>query len=566
MLPMKRPFCLALVLLLLTCAAIPAAAQDVTPLDWIPADFTGYVRVDFSDPQTTLSNLNLALFVASVLQPPRAAFTQAQDFDAFIPLDSFDVENASFTSGILPWLDGEVVFAYRRLDAAYQAGAADSVMILPAVDALEAGAFLSGAIQAQDLAQQSTYRQVIIYQGDKTAFAFTPSAVLVGPEDLLRAVIDTLSGSSPALTADPLYQQVQAALPDKSTLSAYVSGDVASDALGVLVSGGSAADPILTAMHQSLADLSKTPGRLLLGGALDAVGVSVDYDEIRSTNVVASVALHTREAPDAVEAAFDPAVLELIPRSAMIVQSGADVQTAATDALHALPFLNFAGQALAAFPVAQPTDMPLSLPTAQQAQDALAGLLDALNPVVDVQSELLDKLSGSYALALLPRPNNVLPGLDAPFDLLLVAQTASPENAQAVGASASKLLETYLAPLESEQLDAQAFQTLRMPETGELLVSVGAVENLVLVGTGSAAQLALDAWRGDNRLIAQERWQNLSGDGAIPYVYVDVNAVYNTFLPTVGGPAVRPVSQLGVQSRYLGDNLFALELLVALSQ
>ncbi|MCC6801768.1 MAG: hypothetical protein IT319_02700, partial [Anaerolineae bacterium] len=52
----------------------------------------------------------------------------------------------------------------------------------------------------------------------------------------------------------------------------------------------------------------------------------------------------------------------------------------------------------------------------------------------------------------------------------------------------------------------------------------------------------------------------------IPYIYVDINAYYNTFLPTLGGPAVRPVSQMGVQSRYLGDNLFDLRVLVALAQ
>lgn len=565
MLPMKRLFCLAL-LLLTFAGVIPAAAQEVVPLDWIPADFTGYVRVSFSDPQTTLSNLNLSLFVASVLQPPRATFAQAQDFDPYFPLDSFDVENASFTQNILPWLNGEVVFAYRRLDARFLAGAEDRVVIFPTVDALEAGTFLSTIIKGQDFPKQDTYQQVIVYEGDKTAFAFTPSAVMAGPVDLLHEVIDTLTGSSPALTADPVYQQIQAALPAKSTISAYIAGESASAALGVLMSGSSAADPILSAIHQSLADLSKTPDRLILSGALDGIGVSLDYDDIHSTNVIVNAALHTVEAPDVVDTAFDSAVLDLIPRSAMFVQSGADASAAATDALHALPFLNFAGQALAAFPVAQPTEMPLSIPSAGEAQDAITGFLDAVKPLVDVQSDLLDKLSGSYSLALLPRPNNVLPGLNAPFDLLLVVQTDSPESAQAVGDSAGTLLETFLSPLESEQLDEQTFQTLRVPGTGERLVSVGAVDSMVIIGTGSAAQLALEAQRGDNRLIAQDRWRNLNGDDAIPYVYADVNALYNTFLPTIGGPAVRPVSQLGIQSHYLGDNLFTLDLLIALSQ
>ncbi len=167
---------------------------------------------------------------------------------------------------------------------------------------------------------------------------------------------------------------------------------------------------------------------------------------------------------------------------------------------------------------------------------------------------------------MLPRPNNLLPVLDSPVDFLLVAQTDSAESAQTAQASIGKLLETYAAPLDDVQLDDHSFQTLRAPDTGEAVVSVGTVDNMLVIGTGSAAQLALDAQRGDNRLITQERWKNLSQDDQIPFVYVDVNAYYNTFLPTIGGPAVRPVSQLGIHSRYLGDNLFRLDLLVALAQ
>jgi hypothetical protein len=208
----------------------------------------------------------------------------------------------------------------------------------------------------------------------------------------------------------------------------------------------------------------------------------------------------------------------------------------------------------------------LPTPTAEDVEQAVNNFLDTVQPLVDVQSDLLEKLDGSYSLALLPRPNNPLPGTDLPFDLLLVVQTDSTESAETAQESASTLLETFVAPLDDETLDEHTFQTLHTADTGEPLVSIGAVDNLLIIGTGSAAQQALDAQRGDNQLIQQERWQNLSADNQIPYVYIDVNAYYNTFLPTIGGPAVRPISQLGIQSRYLGDNLFQLHLLVALSQ
>jgi hypothetical protein len=88
----------------------------------------------------------------------------------------------------------------------------------------------------------------------------------------------------------------------------------------------------------------------------------------------------------------------------------------------------------------------------------------------------------------------------------------------------------------------------------------------LVIGTGTAAQLALDAQRGDNRLIVQDRWQNLSPDDRIPYVYVDVNAFYNTFLPQPGSPTALLISHAGIHSQYLGDSLFKLDLLVALAE
>lgn len=554
--------------IILLCA-LPVIAQTTAALDWIPADFTAFVRIDTSNPAATLNNLNIGLFVASALQPARVQFSETQGFDSFFPLDSFDTETASFTQNILPWLQDELIVAYRNLGAQFDAAASDTLMIFPVDDSLLAASALSGIIRAQDFGQRETYRGMNVYLGDKTAFAFTPFAVLVGTPDLLHETIDTMTGNAPALTADPVYQQVSAALGgEDSLLFAYLAHDTASRALSVMMSGSEAADPLLAAVNQSLSDLSgdRTPERLLLSGALDGVGIGVEYDQIQA-NLRANVVIHTLEAPDSPDAAFNPAVLDLIPRSAMIVQSGTDAGSAATDALYSLPLLNFAGDALAAFPVnSSQAAGVLLLPTADDVQAAVADFLDVVEPVVDVRNDLLGQLDGSYSLALLPRPNNLMPILNAPFDLLLVVQTDSPAVAQSVRDSADKLLETFIAPLEDEQIDEQSFRTLRVAETGEPLLRVGVVDDLIVIGTGSAAQLALDARRGDNRLTAQERWQNLSRDEQIPYVYVDVNAYYNTFLPTLGGPAVRPVGQLGVQSRYLGDNLFELHVVVALTQ
>ncbi len=558
-------------LILLVITAMPAAAQQIAGslLDWIPADFTAYVRVDMSNPQVTLSDLNLTLLVAAVLQPSRAQFTQSQSFDHFFPLTSFDMENASFATNVLPWLQNEVIFAYRSLGANFSAATADTLMILPTDNAFVSANAMNPVITAQDFPHRETYRNLIIYQGDQTAFAFTPSALLVGPDDLLHEAIDTLTGNADALTADPTYQQVTAALPDGGVMRAYLAKDAAAHALSVLVSGGDSADPVLSAISEAIAsaDSDKTPERLLMSGAVDGIGISIDYNRLRATDMQARVVLHTSETPDSPDTPFDASVLDLIPRSAMIVQSGTNAAKVATDALYMLPFLNFAGTTLGAFPI-QPSAATgvLNLPNAQDVETAVNNFLDAVKPVVDVRGEVLNKLDGSYSLAVLPRPNDPIPGLNVPVDLLLVVKTDSAATAQAVQASASTLLALFTSPLESEQIGTQTFQTLRAADTNEPLVRIGAVDDLLVIGTGSAAQLALDAQRGDNRLTKQDRWVALSQNGQIPFIYVDVNAFYNTFLPQLGGASPLPISQLGVQSRYLGSNLFGLDLQVTLAQ
>lgn len=566
MLPMKRIFLLILPLLLLLPAFPPADAQSSAPLDWIPADFTGFIRLDMTEPQTTIENVNVSLFVASVLQPLRFQYQQAQGYDAYFPLANFDIESASFTQLILPWLRDEMIIAYRQLGTQFNAAAEDTLLILPTRDTFQSASSLQSVIQAQDLGRRDTYHDISIYIGDKTAFALLPNAVMVGAEDVLRAAIDTMHGESTALTANAIYQQVSAALPQTGVISAYVTDATAARALSVLLSGSDAAEPLLTALDALLPAQTNAsaPERLLLGGSVDGIGVRLSYDSLRASSLQADVVLHTTDAPDAETAAFDPSVLAFIPRNAMLVQSGANVTSTATAALYSVPFFNFASQALASFPIAPPSGGLLPTPTAEDVQLAVDGFLSAVEPVVNVQEDLIDQLDGSYSLALLPRPNNLLPGTNLPFDLLIVAQTADAESATTAQASTTTLLETFGASLEAETLGDHPFQTLRTADTDEMLVSIGTVDNVLVIGTGLAAQMALEAQNGDNQLIQQARWQNVSTDDEIPYIYVDVNAYYNTFIPADGGPAIRALNQLGIQSRDLGNNLLQLHLYVGL--
>lgn len=550
-------------------SAVTTAQGDTVPATdatrWIPADFSAFVRVDMQNPQNALLTLNVTSFIAANVQPGRATAQTVQSFDPYFPLTSLDLENASFTQSLLPIVDGEAILAYRTLDAAFMADAEDTLLILPTDDALQATAALAPLISGQDLLRRETYRDVTLHIGDQTAFAIAPTAVLIGGDDLLRAALDTFAGEAPGLIEAEAYQAVSAQLAASGAIFGYFDDAAARAALGVLLSGDDRADPLLSALGEALASAEDTSlFTHILNGAVDGIGVRVAVDVRLLESVDVQVVAHLAETVET-ETAFDASVLDLIPRSAMLVQSGADARSSARAALYALPLSNFAGRVLRAFPVgesAASASGALDAPSAADLEAAVTGFARVIEPILDLEAGLFDQLDGSYVVALLPRPNDPLPTLNTRYDVLLIAQTPDAESAAAVQAGIAALLETFGAPLDADE--AGTFLTLPQPDTGDPLLRVGVVDNLVVIGTGEATAMALRAQAGDNRLIAQERWQNLTADG-IPYTYFDVVALLNTFFPAQGGAVAQDVAQIGITSSQPAPDLVMLRLRVTLN-
>lgn len=555
---------LSLILLLVLMIASPVGAQQASPayLDWIPADFTAFVRVDLRNPQLAATNLNLSLFVASVFQPARVQVTQRLPLDSFFPLDAFDIEGASFEQQVLPWLEGEAVIAYRALDATYEAESEDTLLILPTRDAFASAGALDDVIQGQDHLRRETYRDMTIYVGDRTAFVFAPQAVLIGQEEVLRAAIGRMLGDGEALTADPVYGQVWAALADDAPVFAYLKGEAAERSLRGMLGSGDQADPLLAALGGALDADAGVLKRLLLGD-VDAIGIQLDADGANLRDVRVRVVFHAAGAETQEALDFDDAVLELIPRSAIIVHSGSEARALARNALTALPLFVYAPSALGGFPVPSFSGATLPTPTTDDLRASVESFMSAVQAglSVDVGSDLIDHLQGAFALALIARPNDPVPELNTPYELLLVARVDEPDTA--VGSLAALVEGLLNAPLDEETVDDAVFHTL-VTQTGDSLLRIGAVDDLVVIGTGDAVQRALRARGGDNRLIDQGRWHALSAD-EIPAVYVDIPAFYNTFLPSLGGSIVSTVGQMGLYWRPLGDGLFETRLVVNLS-
>lgn len=566
-----RSLLLCLIILFGVGMQVTSAQTEVSALDWIPAGFEGFLRVDLADPDRTLLELNLAYYAASYIQPLRVNAAQQRRLEDFFPVDFFDVEGVSFQDVILPWLSGELVAAYRAFDDRFRVSLDDLLLILPAKDSFAAAAALSRIVAEQDFAERDSYRGTPIVIGDRTAMAFTPAAVLVGPRPLLEQAIDAQAGERERLIDTEGYAAT--ALEGRAAVHAYIDGEAALRALSVALQGDSSATPLLEAFGDALSAYDGGAfGTALLTGAVDGLSISLGTDTFRNT-VNTTIRLKTDVASEA-GPVVDDAVLNFIPRSAMLVQSGSSANTAFYNTLLTLPLTGFTANLLGGFvanpAAAQPAiEATPSLPTADDLKAAVDGFLTALETGrnFSVADDLVAHLDGSYAFALIPRPNDPDPLTGARYDMLLVTRVS---DAAAALDGASLLAQSVFAvdarAFEDATVGDESFRTLYIEPIGVPLLQLGTVDGMLVVGTGNAVEQAVRAGRGDNRLVNVPRWQNVSRDGQ-PALYVDLNAVYSTFFGAQSGGAVsQGIGQLGIRVQDLGAGLYQIDATVTLPE
>lgn len=566
----RRTLLLVLSLAALLLLALPLAAQEAPPppaIDlraYVPADSAGFVAIR-SDDEMILS-LAVSLQAAQILQPSRVSFGSALGFEDFFPLDLFDLETVDFTTLIQPWLGDEIIYIYSALSPTFAATPEDAVVLFETADQFAAISALRPLLTGQDLPQGEplpdsvTYRDATIYRGDRTAFAITPEAVMVGAEAMIRAALDARAGEGEQLITTPRYVSVHEGAPDDSAIYAYVQDAAAGSAFGALIGNCENTDALFNALGDALGEFDNrdTLEGALLTGAIDAIGVSIVPSLQQESRLRAVTTIHTTLPAPTDSVAVSQDLLAFVPRSAAVVQSGPDAQSALYGALLALPLANYAGCALGGFPVPL-TDgaQILPIPTPDDLLAALEGFSDALttSSALDLRDDLLDHLEGGYTVAVLPRPNAPTPFFNTPYELLLVAETDDGADALA---GATALIQSYLPAefFQTVQVEGD-FTVLQADDTP--ILSIGALDDVLIVATGTAAQQALAAQRGDNRLIDQARWQALT-EGGTPHLYVDMSPFYNTFFPQPGGLGRLAIDQLAIQTQYLGEGLFEMAL------
>lgn len=561
--PKRVVFILFAVLVL---GVLPARANDPTPLDYIPADFAGFVQVKLTP--EALDGLRLATIGASMLQF-RIDPANFQSLDNYIPLALLDVEDASYQKDIAPWLNGEIIVAYHTIGTGLHVTDQDVLMILPTSSPFLAANSLYRIIKAQEHPKKDTYRNTVLYIGDRSTIAITPTVVFIGATDLVKAGLDRWAGHGDSLTAQPVYNAVRAAsLPDAFGF-AYLNGSNWTSALSVLLNGDASAEPLLNAFGEALAQFRdpKTFEVTVLGNSVDGIGVSLKG--VRTPNNVkiqATATFHsinggfTGTTPE-----FDPTVLNFVPRAAMLVDRGGNIHGAVYDFLAALPLSNFAALMLGGFPI-QPSLAAVTgavpPPTGEQIRTAVSSFLNTLDTVAGfkLDDDLLAHLSGSYAIALLPRPNNPLPVLNTPFDLLILAQTS---DGDAALTGITRLFKTLseVSKLDEDTVHGAVFQTLHIQPSGAAVVRFGVVDKTLIIATGDALEPALEAHDGNNRLINNVRWATVSSEH-MPQLFVNLGPFYDTFVQPPGGQLSSQSNTLllTANSEYLQNGLFQLQL------
>jgi hypothetical protein len=562
--PMRRVVVLTLLLL---CGSVvqPAVSQEApSPLNWIPADFAGFIHLDTENPNATLDTVNIDLFIASILQPSRVTLNSRQGFGNLLPLDALDIEDPSFTDLFGQWLGGETILAYSELDERFESDL--PLVIIPTNDSFAAAAGLSTVIQGQDRLIQEVTGSTRIFHGDQATIAFLPAAVLIGSAADVSAVLEVQAGNAPSLTDDPTYQAIAQQLPSNAAVTVYTQGDSAANAINFLLNANREPE-LISAFGTALAELSQTSLETAVAtGEVDGVGVVLLPATFLGSTAQANVVFHTTENSLTSNSTFDTDLLNYLPRSTMILHNGADAQQSAYAALVGLTLSNFVGVAFDAFPLVvsfAAANEVLAQPTGDSIQVAIETVIDQLDAAgFDLEQDLLRYLDGSYSVALLPRPNNPLPVFNTPYEALLIAKTNDGENTLAGITTLISLLGGE--DLLQEEIIGEIDTLVWRDETDTSILRLAVVDDTLLLGMGDSVETALSAGDGDNRLIDESRWREVSANG-LPYWYFDINAILNTASPTPGEQIRGDVQYVAITGEALENDLYQVVLTVELS-
>ena len=156
---------------------------------------------------------------------------------------------------------------------------------------------------------------------------------------------------------------------------------------------------------------------------------------------------------------------------------------------------------------------------------------------VDLVDDVIARLTGEYAIALLPDSSGLLGQEEVPLGLIVLAQVEQPEELKASLDSLSKALVEEAGILDQDQIDGTTFAVVKDPNGGGQL-GYGLKGDLLIIGT-SRNMLQAAVQGEDQPLAGDETFRaavNPLPDRATSYLFIDVDGVvrlvYEQMSPT----------------------------------
>ncbi|MBN1287907.1 MAG: DUF3352 domain-containing protein [Anaerolineae bacterium] len=499
---MKRAAVLFMILAVLSLSApalaAPPAGAPVDPgADLIPAGYDGFINLAGRDLPAHLAKLRALLGLGADASASMQGITDA----------IFPGAGVSYANDIAPWLGEHITIGFRLDDEN------DFVALAATTDTARSDAFVQKVSPA--------------LAGGAITITALEGYVAYGAVEGIRQVVSVMSGEAAALAEAPGVQQVFSRLPVDRFAAAYVDGEAVTHLL--LASGIDS-------------------GMVLGDNALTGIGFAASSPADNPEAARFDVALGFSEpvpAPVPSTAALGSLVEKAVPADALGLFTAYDLRVPVRAGLYAFALQTYVQDGMEAAAKGEPLPkMPTQSQSASMADSLLATgslMLRSTGLQISLEQDVLDWLSGEYALGLLPNPAGLWGAPSIPVDGFAMTQIIDRNATMNIVEILSRVLASQFE-LTLNLVNIGGYDLRAVPDTasGGNLFIFGMVGDFLVVATGDSIQQLVDVASGSApNLAGSAAWQARARSvepGSEALLYVPASETLNTLSEGMTAP------------------------------
>lgn len=441
---MKRAIVLLLILVIVV-SSMPALAAPVDPgADLIPDTYAIFINLAGRDLPARLAKLRTLLGLhtndeTALMQSVTGAL--------------FPGAGINYANDIAPWLGEHIAIGFNDED--------DFVMLAATTDPALSDRFVQ-KLDAVLLDESFTVTGLEGY-------------VAYGSAVGIQQVVEVMDGEREALAGAAGMQQTFGRLPVDRFAAVYIDGE---------------------AIEAFFVEQGIVPSMVLGENTLTGVGAAASMQPGSPGVIRFDAALGFGEpvpAPVASTSALGVEVEKIVPSNALALFAAYDLRIPVRAGLYAFSLQSYVQSGIAA--AAEGEKLP-NMPSQEQAQSMANGLLAAANLMlretglsINLEKDVLDWLSGEYAVGLLPNPGGLWNDPRFRADVFFVAQVIDQNAARNIVEIFSRVLDTQFDLTPSlVNIEGYDLRSVPDPATGANLFIFGLIDNFLVVATGDSIQ------------------------------------------------------------------------------